>query len=69
MPQQFGESEDGVERRAEFMAHIGEEAALARLRRLRLLHGLGEAALLLHGFAGVAGQQQAFEERARTRRP
>ncbi len=49
--QQLGEAEDGVHRRAQLMAHQGQEFGLGLIRALRLLLGLAQIGLDLdtHG--------------------
>ena len=40
--QQVGQADDGVHRRADLVAHVGQEGALGQVGRLRSLGGLGE---------------------------
>ena len=58
--QHFGEADDGVERRAQFMAHGGEEAALGRVRALGFRARLFERLLLLLALGDVAHDGDDF---------
>jgi hypothetical protein len=59
LPQHFAHADDGVERRAQFMAHIGEELrlVLARLGKLpALVLDFIEQAHILDGDHGLVGK-------------
>ena len=53
---QLGEAEDGVERRAELVAHAGEEVGLGQIRFLGGGLGVGQRRLDLVALRQVAGQ-------------
>ncbi|MNE37936.1 hypothetical protein D3C80_1318110 [compost metagenome] len=54
--QQLGEADDGVHRRADLVAHVGQEGAFRRRSALGALLGLEQLALHLAMKADVAGE-------------
>ncbi|EXI84558.1 MAG: hypothetical protein AW11_03796 [Candidatus Accumulibacter regalis] len=42
LEEQVGEADDGVHRRADLMAHVGQESALGAVRRLGCVLGVGQ---------------------------
>ena len=58
--QHLGEADDGIERRAQFVAHGGEEAAFRRIGALGLGAGVFERLLLLLAPGDVAQHRDHF---------
>src|SRR4029453_5962982 len=53
LAQHFAVTDDGIERRAQLVTHIGEEYRLGAIRRIGLLHRLLEFGLTLLEFGNV----------------
>ncbi len=62
--QQFAEAENGVHRRADFMAHVGEEQGFFLVAVLGQQLGLGQFAFMLLMFQGDPRQPQGQQSRA-----
>ncbi len=62
--QQFAEAENGVHRRADFVAHVGEEDGFFLVAVLGLQFGFRQFAFMLLMLYGNAGQPQREQSRA-----
>src|SRR5581483_12391287 len=63
IPDDVGEADDGVERRPELMAHIGDEARFCLARALRFVERYGET--LGHALENATGIAQRADEALR----
>ena len=60
----FGETDDGVERRAQLMAHIGEEAGFGAVGLFRRIAGIDQGAFMRLAFGDIARHRDDVGRRA-----